>query len=155
MLISNDFFSRLENLMRERGLSMAEVARMIHTQPSTLTRWRQGSLPHRNSLIALAAALHVDLEWLARGGPRVARGDTPAAFEHEAGGRLNDLGYSLSEQKGQGDLAGVVLGKMSVDELLTLAERLGGHQEALAFVLDAVRGRAAGTTTNYLKTKTV
>lgn len=153
MQVTEDFLIRLETVMEEKGLTMSEVARMIHTQPSTITRWRQGSRPQRNSMIMLAQALGVSLEWLARGtGPRNAPGNpqkvtsyTEAEIEQSEGNnRLTEMSYGLTHRASSDpapEMLGKLLGVMTVDELLDLASRLGHDSEALTCVLQAVRQR--------------
>jgi transcriptional regulator with XRE-family HTH domain len=58
MSISGEIFSeRLKTAMQARGLSAAEIARRMHTTPSTVFAWLQGTVPRRRAQLELASLL--------------------------------------------------------------------------------------------------
>lgn len=148
MKVSPDFYERLESIMAERGLTQTDVAHRINTSSSTLTRWRRGVKPQRNMLDILARALGVEMEWLALGtGPRVAEWTPPPRrpeIEHAApNDRLMEMGYSSPIPPPPNKELNALMAAMTVDELLSMAERLHGDPHTLSRVLTAVRQRTS------------
>lgn len=127
---------------------MADLARMLHTQPSTLTRWKTGSQPNRNTLIHLAGLFGVEMEWLARGtGPRrltdLLQPRTETAEHFSAENRLEDMGYNISKEPEAGALPKVLLSVLPMDVLLAMVESLISQPRAMRAVLDEIRRRTA------------
>lgn len=52
-----NFSLSLEQAMEAKGISPAELARMMGTQPSSVSRWLSGSIPHRTTLAKLRKIL--------------------------------------------------------------------------------------------------
>jgi transcriptional regulator with XRE-family HTH domain len=159
MRYSEDFFERLQNLMEQRGLSMAELARALHTQPSTLTRWKNGSKPQRNTLMLLAKVMGVSDTWMATGkGPcpvtenssansdcygQVGRIPHPAPMSYGINRDPVPLAAGLAET-----VLWSVLRTIPMPELLAMVPRLASDQVAMQVVLGEVGRRATDPTTN-------
>jgi transcriptional regulator with XRE-family HTH domain len=130
MNISEEFSARLREVMNERRLSMADLARLLHTQPSTLTRWFRGSRPQRNSLNALAEVLRVRPEWLAEGrGPRDARAEDGPGIHPGATLAKTEENAEGSDSDG---VLRVVLSVFSGDELVAAIGRISSGTEPLS-----------------------
>lgn len=130
MNISEEFSARLREVMDERRLNMADLARLLHTQPSTLTRWFRGSRPQRNSLNALAEVLRVRPEWLAEGrGPRESRAEDAQGIQPAAGtqGESSDA----AETDDLDGVLRVVLSVFSGEELVAAIGRISSGSEPL------------------------
>jgi len=127
---------------------MADTARLLQTQPSTLTRWFRGSKPQRHTLIPLAEALRVDLAWLAAGNGPAPSWEKNTIEQTPPSNRLEEMSYHYPSD---GDPAAIILAALSTEELLTLAERLGPSPAVLSTVLAAVRRRTSTQPLSYLK----
>lgn len=53
--------------MAKRRVSATQLARMMETNPSTVQRWLNGSVPRDRTLVDLALCLHESLSWLHHG----------------------------------------------------------------------------------------
>jgi len=119
---SEEFSDRLKTLMAERQLTMSELARLLHTQASTLSRWFNGSIPQRNTLKALCEVLKVNELWLAKGrGPRdqTTPPATPSAADFS--GYLREDPVDALSSSDAGDV------KLLVSALQEMAESLTEH----------------------------
>lgn len=131
--------------MDERGLNQAEVARMLHTPASTLTKWRAGSQPQRNTLIALSKALGVSLPWLAKGEGKMLPEYEKNLAPDEKINRLEEMGYQISgNQSGEDEALESILEVMSMDLLLDIAERVR-QPSGVKALLGEVRRRTAAS----------
>lgn len=138
--------------MGERDLIQAEVAEMVNTASSTLTRWRRGSKPQRNMLTMLAKALNVDRDWLAKG-------TGPGRYASDSSSALQDLrpwaGYGVQQSieepvfplptETPNRTTGVLLGALTTDELLSLIGRIRKWTETFSAVLDEIRRRTGSS----------
>ncbi len=131
---------------------MAELARLLHTQQSTINRWNRGSKPQRATLIQLAQALRVDLDWLARGTVPPAGGvrermagesnkSEKNLEQEEENGRLEGMGYASDNHGDNSGVLGEVLAAVPLPELLKMVERLHGRRTAARAVLEEVSRR--------------
>lgn len=138
--------------MRERGLNQSELARLLHTPASTITKWRRGSQPQRNTLILLSQVLRVDLDWLTKGtGTRHPKENLLTSEQTPASNRLEEMGFRYNTSSDQTDQLPVILTALTTEELLTLAGRLSASPDALLTVLDEIRRRTPVQSVNYLK----
>lgn len=96
MLPDGKFCERLEGLLRSRGISAEDLARLSGLNATSVSRYRSGARePTASGLLALAGALEVTMEWLLTGRNSLPRAlaDTTAermletAALGEAGGR--------------------------------------------------------------------
>lgn len=60
------FGERLKMIREERGMTLLDLAKILETTKSTLSRYENGKIdPNLDSAITIAKALHVSLDWLA------------------------------------------------------------------------------------------
>ena len=59
---SEMFQANLLKVMKEKGISPSELARMMGTSPSTVSRWTAGALPHARTLDKLEKTLRTTLK---------------------------------------------------------------------------------------------
>ena len=153
MRISKDFLQRLESLMQERGLNQSELARLLHTPASTITKWRRGSQPQRNTLILLSQVFRVDLDWLTKGtGTRFPQENPLAIEQTPPSNRLEDMGFRYTTSTyPDAEILPAVLAALTTEELLTVAGRLSASPSDLLSVLAEIRQRTPAGPVNYLK----
>jgi len=65
------FAERLVQARRRRGLSQAELARLVNLKPSSIGNFEQGLSKSARKLTEIAHALRVRPEWLANGTPPI------------------------------------------------------------------------------------
>jgi len=70
MLPDGNFCERLEGLLKSKGISAEDLARMSGLNATSVSRYRSGARePTASGLLALAVALGVTMEWLLTGSP--------------------------------------------------------------------------------------
>ena len=94
------FFERLRQLLDDRRMSQADLARDLAVGVATVSEWfTRGRVPNGDVMLRLPAALNVNGHWLLTGeGPRELDGD-PAADPYARGARdaLEWMARSLEE----------------------------------------------------------
>lgn len=62
-----DFWQRLEDRLRERRMSAAELARHIGISPASVNGWKNGSYPRADAACKIASVLGTTVEYLVEG----------------------------------------------------------------------------------------
>lgn len=82
MLPDGKFCDRLESLLKSRGISAEELARLSGLNATSVSRYRSGARePTASGLLALAGALGVTMEWLLTGQHTLSRALADSAAE--------------------------------------------------------------------------
>ena len=94
------FFERLRQVLDDRGLSQADLARELGVGVATVSEWfTRGRVPNGDVMLRLPGVLRVNGHWLLTGeGPRElapAPGGDP--YLHGAGDALQRIGEALEE----------------------------------------------------------
>lgn len=61
------FWQRLENRLKEIGMTPAELARRINISPASVNGWKNGSYPRADVACRIAAVLGTTVEYLVEG----------------------------------------------------------------------------------------
>jgi len=64
MATKSNFFTLLENLCKERGISVTKLAEDIGKEASTATGWRRGAVPRNDTLKLIADYFDIDINQL-------------------------------------------------------------------------------------------
>lgn len=107
--MSETFQERLEAAMSKKHLNKAKLAKLLGTQPSTITRWFSGSIPQDIRAEELASVLGVSVKWLLHG---EAQHNSDATSAQPAL-RLNDAYHEWDQER--------------LTQIAALLKRLHGH----------------------------
>ena len=95
------FSERLSELLKEKNMTRADLARFFNTSQSTVFSWfRQGYKPSLDYALKLSTLFNVNVEWLATGeGERIKDMNTQHEFNDTKYQDINRIWDMLSDEK--------------------------------------------------------